>query len=44
VARQRRMRVVNYYAGRTRPEVNARRLAAFFAGPITVLAFDDEDS
>ncbi|MGO9271260.1 MAG: type II toxin-antitoxin system VapC family toxin [Terriglobia bacterium] len=28
----------------SRLEVNARRLAAFFAGPITVLSFDDEDA
>ncbi len=34
-----------YGAGKSsRPEVNARRLAAFFAGPITVLPFDDEDA
>ncbi len=39
-----RVRVVNNYAGRTRPEVNALRLAAFFAGPVTVLSFDDEDA
>jgi len=28
----------------SRPEANARRLPAFFAGPITVLPFDDEDA
>jgi tRNA(fMet)-specific endonuclease VapC len=28
----------------SRPEANARRLAAFFTGPITLLSFDDEDA
>ncbi len=28
----------------SRPEANARRLAAFFAGPIGLLPFDDEDA
>lgn len=28
----------------SQPEANARRLAAFFAGPISLLSFDDEDA
>lgn len=28
----------------SRPEANARRLAAFFAGPVNLLPFDDEDA
>lgn len=28
----------------SQPEANVRRLAAFFAGPITLLSFDDEDA
>ena len=27
----------------SRPDVNSRRLAAFFAGPVNLLDFDDED-
>ena len=28
----------------SRPEVNARRVAAFFAGPVAILSFDNEDA
>ncbi len=34
----------NGVAKSSRPEANARRLAALFAGPIGLLPFDDEDA